>query len=266
MELRNFKALNNLADTSDYVAMLEAFDTIPQLRELKEIARERGGIASGKSVLDIGCGFGLETLRLAEIAGPEGRVNGLDKSDAFIAEARRRAEAAGHPINYQIGDATSLPFEDSSFDCVRAERLLIYLKNFQSVIAEMKRVLKPGGHLALIEPDISTITINVTDRALLRKVIDYEIAHAVEQSWLPGPLNTTLQDLGYQDIECASRALIFRQDLGAAYFKSLGVHAEEAGAITEAENREWQQSIDRLREKGQIFATVGYFLFTATRP
>ncbi|MES0808061.1 methyltransferase domain-containing protein [Roseibium sp. SCPC15] len=266
MELRNFKALNNLADTSDYVAMLEAFDAIPQLRELKEIARQRGGIANGKSVLDIGCGFGLETVRLAQLVGPEGHVNGLDKSDAFIAEARRRAEAVSCRVTYQSGDATNLSFEDASFDCVRAERLLIYLKDFQSVLAEMRRVLRPGGHLALIEPDFSTITINVADRELLRKVIDYEIAHAVEQSWLPGPLNSALEQLGFQNIKCDSRALIFQQDLGATYFKSLGVHAEEAGAITDTENQEWQRSIDRLRETGQIFATVAYFLFTASHP
>ena len=266
MELRNFKALNDVADTSDYIAMLEAFDAIPQLRELKEIARQRSGIGNGQSVLDIGCGFGLETLRLAEVAGPDVSVHGLDKSEFFIAEAKRRAETKNLRIDFQTGDATNLPFDDGSFDYVRAERLLIYLKDFQSVIAEMRRVLKPGGHLALIEPDFSTVTINVANRTLFRKVIEYEIAHAVEQSWLPGPLNSALQDLGFQNIECASRALIFQQDLGAAYFKSLGVHAQEAGTITENENLEWQQSIDRLRKTGQIFATVGYFLFTATRP
>ncbi|MCV0428961.1 MAG: hypothetical protein K5905_26195, partial [Roseibium sp.] len=89
---------------------------------------------------------------------------------------------------------------------------------------------------------------------------------AVEQGWLPGPLNSALRELGIQNLECASRVLIFQQDLAAAYFNSLGVHAEEAGAISEDEGKEWQQSIDRLREKGEIFATIGYFLFTASRP
>ncbi|MCV0427836.1 MAG: methyltransferase domain-containing protein, partial [Roseibium sp.] len=172
MELRKFKALNDVADTADYIAILEAFDAIPQLQELKELARRRGGIAPGKTVLDIGCGFGLETLRLAQIVGPDGNICGLDKSDAFVAEAKRRADAGNCRIQYQTGDAVNLPFEDESFDCVRAERILIYLNDFKSAVAEMLRVLKPGGHLALIEPDFSTLTINVTNRTLLRQVID----------------------------------------------------------------------------------------------
>ncbi|MEM9635551.1 MAG: methyltransferase domain-containing protein [Pseudomonadota bacterium] len=266
MELRNFKALNDVTDTAEYVAMLEMFDAIPQLQELKELARYRSGIVPGKSVLDVGCGFGLETLRLAGIVGAEGRIVGLDKSDDFIGEARRRAEAAGCRIDYRTGAAQELPFEDGSFDCVRAERLLIYLKDFSLAVAEMRRVLKPGGSLALIEPDFSTSTINVKNRRLLRRVMDYEIAHAVEQSWLPGPLSIALQHLGFREIECATRVLVFPQELAASYFQGLGIHAEEAGTISKDEMKEWQTEIDRLKANGQIFATICYFLFTATRP
>ena len=61
------------------------------------IARQRGGIARGCSILDVGCGFGLETLRLASLVAPGGKVACIDNSVDFIAEAqkaRRRGEIA----------------------------------------------------------------------------------------------------------------------------------------------------------------------------
>lgn len=267
MELRHFKAMNKVHDTSGYVAALEAFDSIPQLRELKVLARQRGGIVPGGSVLDIGCGFGLETLRLADEIGSTGTIAGVDISPDFIAEARTRAEKAGAAaIDYQVGDAHNLPFEDGTFDSVRAERMLIYLKDVSSALAEMNRVLKPGGRLALIEPDFSTNTINIGNRHLMRRIVDHETAVAVEQSWLPGPLAVALSAIGFNTIEIATRVLIFPQELGATYFKSIGVHAQEAGVISGVELTEWQDDIDRLRDKDQVFATIGYFLFTATAP
>ena len=135
--------MDRASNVRAYVAALEAFDAIPELQELKLLGHQRGGIAPGKSVLDVGCGFGLETLRLADLAKP-GRIVGLDKSADFIVEAKARAAAAKLAIEFDVGDAETLPYPDGSFDCVRAERLLIYLTDPAKAVAEMKRVAKPG--------------------------------------------------------------------------------------------------------------------------
>lgn len=89
---------------------------------------------------------------------------------------------------------------------------------------------------------------------------------AVEQSWLPGPLAVVLTQAVFRSIEIAARVLIFPLDHCATYFKSISVHAKEAGVVTAADLTEWQDDIDRLRNKDQVFATIGYFLFTATAP
>ncbi len=124
----------------------------------------------------MGCGFGLEALRLRERVGRDGRVAGVDISGAFIAEARRRAAAAGLAIDYREGAADTLPFPVASFDVARAERLLIYIPEFpepERVLAEMRRVSRPGGALALIEPDLGTTSVNLPDRPLVRRVIGH---------------------------------------------------------------------------------------------
>ena len=207
LSLKQFVDMDRSGHVASYVAALEAFDGIAQLQELKVLARDRGGVGRGRSILDVGCGFGLETLRLAALAGP-GAVAGLDKSADFIADAARRAAAAGLGIDFRVGDATALPWPAASFDCVRAERLLIYLDRWEAAVREMRRVARPGGGLALIEPDFSTTTINLPDRPAVRRALAHEADTAVVESWLPGALLGLLRDLGLSDIEVATRVVV----------------------------------------------------------
>lgn len=265
LTLSRFTDLDKAADPDAYFAALEAFDGIAELQELKALGAERGGVAAGRSVLDVGCGFGLETLRLAARVGPGGQVAGIDKSAHFIAAARQRAAAGRIAVDFRVGDADALPWPEASFDCVRAERLLIYLKDPAQAVREMRRVLKPGGGLALIEPDFSTTTVNLPDRPMLRRALAHEVDTAVVRGWLPGPLSGILADLGFEDVGLASRVLVFPQGLGATYFRSVGRHAEAAGAISAAELAEWSAGIDGLAARGRLFGSVGYFLFTARR-
>ncbi|MCC6793292.1 MAG: methyltransferase domain-containing protein [Thermomicrobiales bacterium] len=262
ISLSQFRAVDRAANVPAYVTALEAFDAIPELQELKALGRERGGVSPGRKVLDVGCGFGLETLRLASLAGP-GNVTGIDKSADFIADAKARAASAHLAIHYDVGDAEALPYPAGSFDCVRAERLLIYLSDPAKAVAEMRRVARPGGRLALIEPDFSTTTINLPDRPMIRRALGHEADTAVVQSWLPGPLLVILRDLGLADIEVATRVVVFPQGLASEYFADVGRHAAAAGAISAGELAEWLAGIDGLAAKQALFGTVGYFLFTA---
>ncbi len=198
-----------------------ALDRIEQLQELKSIARQRGAIAPRKNIPDVGCGFGRETLRLAAIGPPRGITAGVDKSAGFIQDARKRAAAAGLKTDLRVAYATALPFDDSTFDCGRAERLLVYLEDVASAISEMRRVAKPRGGIAMVEPEFSTTTVNSPNRPLVRRVMAHEVDTAVVQSWLPGQLRGMHADHGFTEIELASRVLVFQHGLGAAYFHSV---------------------------------------------
>lgn len=189
--------LRHSTSTANYVSALEAFDDIEQLQELKAIARQRGGIAPGKDILDVGCGFGLETLRFAAVGPPTGNIAGVDKCADFINDARHRAVASKLKIDFRVADAMVLPFEAATFDCIRPERLLIYLDDVAGAIKEMRRVAKLGGGLALIEPEFSTTTVNLPNRPLVRRVMAHEVDTAVVQSWLPGQLPGMLADHGF---------------------------------------------------------------------
>ncbi len=259
--LQTFTDVDDAHALATYIAALESFDAIPQLQALKALARAR--INKGTSVLDVGCGFGLETERLVQAVGSAGRVCGIDKSEGFIAEARRRAERQGLSIAYEAGDATALPYGDGQFDVVRAERLLIYIDDPAAVLREMKRVARPGAEIAVIEPDLTLTSVNLPNRDLVRRVLAHECDVAVRHSWLPGRLTEMLAQAGFADISLETRVLVIPQDLAANYFTQAGETAQRDGKITADELAEWRAGLAGLHAQQNLFCTIGYFLFMA---
>ena len=262
LQLHRFVSMDSADDQDAYIEALEAFDRIEQLQELKTLARGAGPIGPENRILDVGCGFGLETLRIAKNA-PAETVFGIDKSRQFIEVARKRAREAGLDIDLRAGDAEALPYSDDMFDTVRAERLLMYLDDFGKAVEEMVRVAKPGGRIALIEAEFTSTTVNHPNRALARRVLDHEIDTAVTTNWLPGPLYNLLRSLRLRDVDFATRVVVFPQGLARTYFGGIGRHAAEAGAITAQEGDEWTSGIETLADNNQLFGSVGYFLFMA---
>lgn len=96
------------------------------------------------SLLDVGCGGGI----LAEEFAERGlSVTGIDPSISSIKTARRHADQTQSSINYCIGAGESLPFADACFDYVSCCDVLEHVRNVDMVLAEISRVLKPGGIL-----------------------------------------------------------------------------------------------------------------------
>ena len=110
-------------------------------------------LPAGADVLDIGCGYGRLAIPLAR----EGfRVTGLDLSPDLIAEAKRRAATADLKISFQVGNMTSLPYNDERFDAAlclwSAFNELLEVHEQRAALAEMYRVLRPGGFELLEGP------------------------------------------------------------------------------------------------------------------
>jgi SAM-dependent methyltransferase len=263
VQLHAFTDLDRAPSIKPYVAALEAFDALPQLQQLKVLARERARIGVGSTVLDVGCGFGLESLRLARLVEPGDKVTGIDKSAAFIEEAQARAKAAKLEIDFEVGDADALPFADASFEAARAERVLVYLPDPKRALQEMQRVTRQDGMVTVIEPDFGTNEINLPDRALVRRVLDHECDANVPHGLLVRDLRGLMLDVGLHDVEIDTRIVIFTPDLAAAYFTETGKTALAAGVIDAGEFERWAAGSEDLRRKDRLFASIGYYLFAA---
>jgi SAM-dependent methyltransferase len=264
ISLKGFESALHGAEFAAYISALEAFDRLEQLQELKALGLGFTGVGRGSHVLEVGCGFGLETLRLAHLALPGGLVAGCDISSDFLAEARRRADEAGVDIAFEQARVEMLPYPDRSFEILWSERLLIYVPDLGRAVSEMRRVLGSGGRLVSIEPDISTSTLNLSKRDLVRRVMGHEADKNVAHGWLPGQLGGILKNAGFSDIRLATRVVVFTPELAAGYFSQCGRSAAADGVLSDAELHDWNSGIEALLKEGQLFATVGYFLFTAT--
>lgn len=150
---RGFENVDGSADEQSFFQFLDLASRLPSLNRYRDRMLELCPITDGSVVLDVGCGIGNETARLASRVGKMGRVNGVDSSESLIKEARRRAQCLDLPLHFQIGDAHSLRFKDSSFDICRAERVLMYLEDPAKAIAEMARVTRPGGQVIIFDFD-----------------------------------------------------------------------------------------------------------------
>jgi SAM-dependent methyltransferase len=124
-------------------------------------------VRAGQSVLDVGCGPGTDLGRLADAVAPGGSVVGVDNDPAMLAEARRRL--ADRPeVSIWSGDAHALPLGDASVDRARTDRVLQHVADPAGVLAEALRVLRPGGLLAIAEPDWDTLAVADEDVATSR--------------------------------------------------------------------------------------------------
>lgn len=107
---------------------------------------DHASLEPGDRVLDVACGTGLVSVPAAQAVGPEGRLVGTDLSGDMITAARKRARHRGlQNIEFHRQDAESLEFEDESFDKALCSLGLMYVPDPEAAVAEMHRVLAPGG-------------------------------------------------------------------------------------------------------------------------
>ncbi|PNY27165.1 methyltransferase [Tolypocladium capitatum] len=110
-------------------------------------------LKAGMRVLDIGCGPGTITVDLAGYV-PGGHVTGLERVGDILAQARGLAEEKGVAnVDFVEGDANALDYADDSFDVVVCHQVLQHVKDPVGILAEMRRVTKPGGVVAARESD-----------------------------------------------------------------------------------------------------------------
>jgi ubiquinone/menaquinone biosynthesis C-methylase UbiE len=128
-------------DFTKHIGSLDATDEIAELC----------GIGADSHVLDVGCGVGMTATYLAKTVGC--RAIGIDIRDQMIERARARAanEGVADRVEFRVGDACALPFEDETFDVVICESVIALVEDQSAVLDEIFRVLVPGGRVGLTE-------------------------------------------------------------------------------------------------------------------
>lgn len=171
------------------------------------IAKDLMGAASiqpGERVLDVACGTGVVTRLAAERTGNDGQVAGLDVSPAMLAVARSLTPT-GKSIEWYETSADAMPLADGGFDVVLCQMGLQFMSNKQQALEEMRRVLRPGGRIALNLPGPTPAFFADFAQALARH-IDPSAArfvHVVFSLHDEETLRSLMTAAGFQDVKIA---------------------------------------------------------------
>jgi ubiquinone/menaquinone biosynthesis C-methylase UbiE len=121
-----------------------------QLAPARNWTLQLAALEPGERVLDLACGTGLVTLAAGQIVGPGGSVLGTDLSGQMVEVARQRAvEQRAANVSFKRMDAQTLQLPDATFDVVLCSLGLMYVPDAQHAVREWRRVLKPGGRVAI---------------------------------------------------------------------------------------------------------------------
>ena len=224
----------------------------------------------GIRVLDFGCGPGTITVGLAKLVEP-GEMHGVDMEESQIEIARAAAAAGGHDnVTFHVGNILDLPFEDSSFDVAHCHAVLMHVPDVRDALAEVKRVLKPGGIFAVREMIVSSSFVEPDLGGLneawgtFSKLISANGGHPEMGRQLKG----TLIDAGFTNISAtasfepfsAPRDVAFLHGFVIDWFLSPTVieAATRYGLTTREEFDAFRRLLDEWKERPDAFAAFAW--------
>ncbi len=234
----------------------------------RRLVREALAVEAGHRVLDVGCGPGFYLAELLAEVGLKGAVVGVDNSVAMLAAAARRCEGLGD-ARFHEGNATSLPVEDRGFDRALCVQVLEYVADVPAALAELYRVLRPGGRAVVWDVDWSTLSWHSADPARMQRMLrawDRHLAHPT----LPRTLAAALRGAGFTEIRAEGHAFttieLDTETYGGMALQTVEHYLAGLDDIDRKEVEAWAQEQRELGARGEYFSAVIQVCFTATRP
>lgn len=199
---------------------------------------DAAGIGVGYRVLDVACGTGVLARAAQARTGATGYVAGLDPAPGMLAVAR--AHQPG--IDWRVGVAEALPFEDCSFDAVLSQFGLMFFTDRRRALGEMLRVVSKGGQLVVAVWDaLANMPAYAGEVALLERLAGTQAAEAVRAPFVlgePAQLAALFDSVGADPVVVTTRH-------GTARFPSIRT-------MVEADLRGWLPMLGVLLSEAQI--------------
>ena len=233
----------------------------------------RGALAlgPGEAVLDIGSGPGFLAAEMAAEVGPSGRISGIDISETMIGIARERWAKSGlaTQVDFQLGDATKLPFPDATFDAVVSIQVYEYVTDLYAALAEVNRVLRPGGRVLIVDTDWDSVVWHGADPTLTARILKAWEEHLVH-AHLPRSLTGRLERGGFTvTVRDAHVVLNPAYDENTYSYGMIGLikgFVPGRHGITSHEADAWAEELRSAGEADGYFFSLNRYLFLAVKP
>ncbi len=209
-------------------------------------------------VLDAGCGPGTDLATMHAAAAGESLVVGVDTDERMLRTAKERT-AAAPGIVVTAGDAHSLPLGDGVVDRVRTDRALQHMAEPLRVMAEFRRVLRPGGIAVLAEPDWGTLAIDCSIESTSRIFVDYICRHVVRNALIGRQIARLGHQAGFASRDVVIAPVVFHDFETADTVLGLSRNALRAsrdGYMTADQADGWLRAL----RTGAMLASVNLFV------
>jgi ubiquinone/menaquinone biosynthesis C-methylase UbiE len=228
------------------------------------------GLSGPEAILDLGCGTGVAARAIArrpEAKGPA--ITAIDISAHLVELGRKLADGEGLAgrIDFRVGDAHGLGLPEGGFDAVVMHTLVSHVADPATVLAEGRRLLRPGGRLVVFDGDYASFTM-ATDAPDGGAETDHVLHGALFAELRVMRAMPRLLAEGGFGLEW-SRAYVMA-DIGRAEFwaptiASLRVLLPKAGAMPEAEAAAFADALERSSAQGRFFAASNFYTYLARR-
>lgn len=260
-----------MAKSAGYVSADYLRKAAEQISNVKERTYELMNISAGSSVLDVGCGPGMDTVPLAKIVGSAGKVVGVDIDAEMLkdADALAQKEGVGDIVEHVAADVTALNFPDNSFDAVRAERLFQVLPavvNPEDVFAQLVRVTRPGGSIVLLDADWGSFSVDYSNGELEQRLTAFFASKLRPNGYAGRQLFGWCQHAGLNEISIENFAHIQTDIEQMPVGPWLQGEALTAGVANPIEIDAWATELQSRNDSGQFFASVNMFLVSGQKP
>jgi ubiquinone/menaquinone biosynthesis C-methylase UbiE len=251
-------------DAIKMAAFLEERSRSPDFQAVIQKLCETVAAKPGERLLEVGSGSGILCRMLAPQLQPGGWMMGVDISPEMTAEARKYtlSEGISSGITFETGKAEALPYPDASFDGAIAARLLLHVTDPDAVLREMKRVVKPGGRVVVMDWDFDTVTVDHPDQELSRRLLHWRNDHHGGNNWSGRQLWRRMQTAGLQNLSVHPWVTVTHREtdgLTQSLWRAAQV-ACEGGAISLVEQEAWILELKSHIQDGTFFASIVYFI------
>ncbi len=258
--------------THDYVhgySPREAERLLDQAQTLTDLLHHDTRYPAGSSVLEAGCGVGAQTVTLAAHS-TGAQFTCIDCSEASLAEAGARVKKAGHRnVTFRKADIFNLPFAPASFDHVFVCFVLEHLPDPAAALVRLKKVLKPGGTITVIEGDHGSAYFH-PDSLYSRRAIDCLVALQKEaggNALIGRELYPLLESAGYSQVSVSPRMVYVDSSRPALVegFTKLTFTAMVEGVRDAVQGRGMMSEADWDRGIADLYRTAepdGVFCYT----
>ncbi|OKL62694.1 hypothetical protein UA08_01154 [Talaromyces atroroseus] len=174
-------------------------------------------------LLDIGCGPGTITVDLASYI-PQGHITGLENGEGVLTQARALAEEKGVAnIDFVLGDANELAYDDEAFDVVLCHQVLQHVRDPVRILQEMKRVAKVGGIVAVRESDYGAFVWYPNSEGMgnWRDLYHKVTRHNGGEPDAGRMLHAWAKQAGLTDIKCSSSTWCYSRKEEIAWWSGL---------------------------------------------